>query len=133
MDAKLIKDLKVELLILKYIPLTVAILQFLSIIMQFFWTYNILIGVLGGIGFIPLIFLYISSYKFKFCLYHRIPLYYATIVQLLGLFDVYIGIPVSLMTLFVIHIILFICLILSMIYFKYGTIKRFSCRRQRKI
>ena len=72
----------------------------------------------GGVGFIPLIFLYISSYVFKFCEWHRMPLHYLTIVQIICLMDYYFVFPISLLGILTIHVFLFVLLISLIIYFK---------------
>lgn len=41
------------------------------------------------------IFLYVSSYVFKFCEYHRMPIHYSLGINIINVYDVYIGIPVS--------------------------------------
>lgn len=41
------------------------------------------------------LFLYVSSYVFKFCEYHRMPIHYALGINLINIYDVYVGIPVD--------------------------------------
>lgn len=41
------------------------------------------------------IFMYLSSYIFKFCSYHRIFLHYILAIQVITVTDWYIGIPIS--------------------------------------
>ena len=50
-----------------------------------------------------MIFIFISSYVFKFCEYHRMPLYYIIVNNLISIIDLYIGIPVSDYELLMIH------------------------------
>ena len=52
-------------------------------------------SILGGISFIPLLFIFIASYTFKFCKYHRIPLYYVLINMVLTILDTLVEIPLN--------------------------------------
>lgn len=46
-----------------------------------------IINLLGGVSIIPLLFIFLVSYLFKFCTYHRIPLYYIVINLGLSIID----------------------------------------------
>lgn len=46
-----------------------------------------------GLVLAPLLFMYLSSHVFKFCSYHRLFIYYITIVELLNIVDWYFIIP----------------------------------------
>ena len=133
MDAELIRNFKLIMLILKYIPLVLAVLTFLMLLLQIYSPYIIVLGYFGGTSFLSLLFFYLSSYVFRFCEYHRMPLHYLTIVTIISLVDLFIGIPISFLSLIIIHISLFISLIISIIYFKYGKFKKFNCKRSQQI
>ena len=49
----------------------------------------------GGTSILTLTFLYMASYVFKFCEYHRMFLHYVFINWLLTAYDTHIGIPIS--------------------------------------
>lgn len=73
-----------------------------------------ILSYLGGASFLTLVFLYVSSYVFKFCTYHRICLHYVTVMNIISLIDLYVGIPVNNIGLLIISLALtaaFICLI----------------------
>lgn len=61
---------------------------------------------LFGMSFLPWCFLLLSSYVFKFCLFHRIPLYYIALNHVISLIDYYIGIPLELEPWVVLHILI---------------------------
>ena len=61
---------------------------------------------IGGVSFLPLLFLYLASYAFHFCEYHRMFLHYIVVNNILTLYDFYIGIPISDKMLFTIHVAL---------------------------
>lgn len=80
---------------LKVIPMLLALCSLLNTI---FCTYNIqcaILSILGGISLLPLLFLYLASYVFQFCIYHRMFLHYILITNLLTLYDWCAGIPIS--------------------------------------
>ena len=133
MEQNLVRNFKIEMTIIKYIPFILALFQFITIFLQLFFPYIVILGYIGGTSLITLLFFYLSSYIFKFCEYHRMPIYYLFITQLICLFDLYLGIPISLLTLLIIHILLFCLLIILIINFKYGTIKKFNCKWRSQI
>lgn len=128
MEVNLINNFKLLMKILKTIPLIYATVQFIQIIIEFLG-YNIgWLGLIGGVSLIPLLFLFLSSYVFKFCYYHRLPLYYLLISQIICIVDYYIGIPISIVWLFIIHLSLFCWLILRILYFKRYEFFTKNCR-----
>lgn len=69
--------------------------------------YSIIVPALshiGGLSFIPLVFMYVSSYVFKFCSYHRMFLHYIVINDLINIIDYYYTLPISDWELFTLHI-----------------------------
>lgn len=86
---------KVLLIILKYTPITIAIIDILHTILSYLDIPAELLSFFGGISILSLIFLYSASYVFQYCELHRIPLHYVVCSNLIGLYDTYIGIPCS--------------------------------------
>lgn len=85
--------------------LDLFLLKLLPVIMSFSYIFNLTCAYYGwelqafphflGITVPPLLFMYISSYVFKFCSYHRMFIHYITFVEFLSIIDYYWGIPVS--------------------------------------
>lgn len=97
---------KIEILGIKYIPFIIAIMYFIDTILD---AYEIEIDILShlfGTSFLPWCFLLLSSYVFKFCLFHRIPLYYIALNHGISLIDYYIGIPLELKPWVILHILI---------------------------
>lgn len=118
MEEKLIsKQLyKIELLLLKYIPFILALLHFSNTILSYYNLEHRIINYLADVSIIPLVFLYISSYVFKFCSYHRIFLHYIVINNLICIYDVYVGIPITDFNYLMFHtLILFIIILIAVI------------------
>lgn len=97
---------KIEIIGIKYIPFIIAIMYFIDTILDAF---KVDIGILShlfGMSFLPWCFLLLSSYVFKFCLFHRIPLYYIALNHVISLVDYYLGIPLELKPWVVLHILI---------------------------
>ena len=95
-EASLSKPLyKIELYLLKVIPIIMALLHLISTVLFYFGIDLEILSYLGGVSFLTLGFLCLSSYVFKFCEYHRMFLHYIAVANLISIYDTYIGIPVS--------------------------------------
>ena len=86
---------KLLLVVLKALPMIMAVGLVLSNTIPRINPYlNMTVHALGLIA-PPFLFMYLSSYIFRFCSYHRIFLYYILAVQIVTITDWYIGIPIS--------------------------------------
>lgn len=94
---------KIFLSIVKYIPTILAILKIIGLSLNYFKITSFAITCVGGTSFVFLLVLYLISYIFKFCLTHRLPLHYTTLITLMTIFDYYIGIPVTKLNLYKIY------------------------------
>lgn len=100
---------KIELVGIKLIPMIIALLYFIDTILDAYGIDVEFISHLFGLALLPWCFLLLSSFVFRFCLFHRLPLYYIALNHLISLIDYYIGIPVELKAWVIGHIaILFI-------------------------
>lgn len=97
---------KIEIIGIKYIPFIIAIMYFIDTILDAFKVDLGILSHLFGMSFLPWCFLLLSSYVFKFCLFHRIPLYYIALNHVISLIDYYIGIPLELKPWVVVHILI---------------------------
>jgi hypothetical protein len=87
---------KVEIGLLKIIPMVLAGIYLSNTILSYFLDIDLIIlSYIGGISLLPLIFLYLSSYVFRFCIYHRVFLHYITINEIILILDTHIGLPIS--------------------------------------
>lgn len=97
---------KVELLLLKVLPMLIALCYALNSLLSYFDIDLVFIGYVAHVSLLPLIFLYTSSYMFRFCEYHRMFLHYTVINELINIYDYYIGIPITNRDFFILHIVL---------------------------
>lgn len=100
------------LLVLKYIPMVIALCYMLNTIFYIEPLSNI-----AGVSLLTWVFLYLASIVFEFCSYHRMFLWYILIDDVLNIVDYYWNIPISTDNLIRIHnilagVTLFIVLIL---------------------
>lgn len=94
---------KTLIYLLKIIPMLLASIAMLNTVLSY-WNIDIpLLSYIGGVSLFPLFFLYLASYAFKFCLYHRMFLHYITITWVLNIIDYYYGIPISNKAMFLVY------------------------------
>ena len=109
---------KVELLILKILPAILAGFYFIGTTLSLFDIDVTIITYLSGVSLIPLLFMYLSSYVFKFCEYHRMFLHYVLFNIIANCIDWYIGIPLNNKEYFSIFLII-TCIFLFVILYLY--------------
>lgn len=96
---------KIELFLLKIIPMLMAVCSACNSILSYFNIEVTIINYIGGVSLLPLIFLYLSSYVFKFCAYHRMFLHYLLITDIINIYDYHIGIPLDNLEYLCLHMI----------------------------
>jgi len=114
---------KIELSLLRYIPGTIAFLYLMNSILSYLGIDILLLSILGGMSILPLLFLYITSYAFKFCVYHRMFLHYILICDGANYIDYYCNIPLSDRSLFIAHLTLAGIFLFIIVYLKFKVCK----------
>lgn len=92
-----------------------AVCSMLNMLFDFFGIDSRIFSFVSGVSVLPLAFLYLASYVFRFCIYHRMFLHYIVMNNALMIIDYYFGIPVSntfllMLYLFVADLFLFLVL-----------------------
>ena len=108
---------KVLILVVKYIPLVITLCYILNIILFRFEIDAPVLSNIAGVSLLTWVFLYLSNIVFKFCIYHRMFLYYILITDLINIYDFYFGIPISVSKLMELHGILIGLLLFSILNF----------------
>lgn len=72
-----------------------AFITLLNSVLSYFGIDLYILSYIGGVSIFTIIFLYLSSYVFRFCEYHRMFLHYIVVTWIINIADYYIGIPVS--------------------------------------
>lgn len=86
---------KLQLFLIKVIPMVMA---FISLVNTIFSYYDIdlpQLAYLGGYSILTIISLYVSSYVFRFCEYHRMFIHYISVNWVLDIYDTYVGVPLD--------------------------------------
>lgn len=114
---------KIFLIVLKAIPIVLSFMYFISFVLSCFKIKLMILTMVSYTSIFPLIFLYLASYAFQFCDYHRMFLHYISIISLFNIIDYYWMIPVNSFILLIMFLIItFIFLIITL--YKYLKSKR---------
>lgn len=108
---------KVLIGLLKIIPMLLAFITMAGTMFNFLGLDASVFSFLGGISIFPLLFLYLASYAFRFCIYHRMFLNYIVANNILVYTDYLIGIPVDDLSLLMIHVVVAGIFLFLVLYF----------------
>lgn len=97
---------RIELYLIKVIPMILSGIALLNTVLSYLFIDVPLLSYLGGVSVLTIVFLYTSSYVFRFCAYHRMFIHYITINWILNIIDYYVGIPLSNKGLFMLYMII---------------------------
>ena len=103
---------------LRIIPMLLAFVCLMNTTLSYFGIDAPVLSYIGGVSVLPLVFLYLSSYAFRFCSYHRMFLHYVLLNWILNIVDYYIGIPVSDKNLFLMYLIVTCIFLFIILYLK---------------
>lgn len=110
---------KVTLVLLKVIPMLLAFCYVLNTTLYVLGIDSYILSHIAGMSLLPMIFLYLTSYVFQFCKYHRMFLHYVVLNDIINILDIYFGENISDWTYISIHLILlFVCLIIILYLYK---------------
>ena len=106
---------KLVLKLLKYIPFIIAIFYFIDSVLNCFGIIVYIVPDIFYMSPITALFMIIASFAFRFCIWHRLPIYYSIILHLLSTIDYYFNISITnSIILFIIILITIIFIILGM-------------------
>lgn len=86
---------KVFLFINKYLPYVISLLYMVNTLLSLFGIDLIIFSMLGGLSLLPIVYFISVSFTFKYCLYHRLPIYYIILNDSINWLDYHIGIPIA--------------------------------------
>ena len=110
---------KIELLLIKIIPFIIMFFYVLNSILSYFNIDILLLSIISGLSILTWLFLFISSFVFRFCIYHRLPLYYILISDIINYYDNIVGIQISNRNLLILNLIIAGIFILLIVYLKF--------------
>jgi hypothetical protein len=108
---------KAVIVAIKVIPILIATLFLVRSILSCIDVDVTWLSYLCGMSLIPLLFMYLVSYAFKFYSYHRMFLHYIVVNDAINYIDYYIGIPLQYHELLRLHIIIAGIFLLLIIYY----------------
>lgn len=114
---------KLELWFLKVIPIVIAAIYLLNTILSYFDIDLYFLSILGGLSILPWLFLYLSSFVFHFCAYHRMFLYYIAVCDGISYIDFNYGIPISDKSYLMLHLIVAGIFLFIILYLKFKVCK----------
>ena len=122
---------KIQLYLLKVIPMVMAFICLLNTTLSYFDIDLPVLSYISSNSILTIIFFYISSYVFKFCLYHRMFIHFNTLMWLLNIYDLYIGIPLSDRDMYSFYLIITGIFLFIILYLYVKTNKKISVRDSR--
>lgn len=86
---------KVFLIALKYIPVLVTLSYIANTTLCWFDIDLPVLSNISGMSLLTWLFMYIATYVFKFCNYHRLLLYFILVDDSINIYDYYFTIPLE--------------------------------------
>lgn len=108
---------KTLLLLLKYIPIIIALFYIVNTLGALFGIDLPVLSNIAGMSLLTWVFMYLAALVFKFCIYHRMFLYYILVTDIINIIDYYIGIPVDSYGIVMIHSVIIGILLFIILYF----------------
>ena len=112
------REYKIVLQTIKIIPMLIAFCDLTNTILYLLGFNFEVLSFIGGISFLTLAFLYLISYVFRFCIYHRMFLHYILVNNIISTVEYTVGIPVSDNTLLYCWTIITGLFIFAILYFR---------------
>lgn len=109
---------KVTLGLLKVIPMLLATYDALNTLTCLLGYNFIIFSFIGGVSFLTLAFLYLVSYVFRFCIYHRMFLHYVLVNNIISTLEFTVGLPVDFLGLCCIFSVNFCIFLFLILYFR---------------
>ena len=110
---------RIVLYLVKVIPMILAGIYLLNTILSYFYIDCALFSFIGGTSLFMLLFMYLTSIVFRFCIYHRMFIHYITTTWVFNIVDYYIGIPLSNKGMLLFYLIITGIFLFLILYFKF--------------
>lgn len=107
---------KIFLLITKYLPYLISLCYMLNTLLSLCGIGIYILSIIASMGILTTIYMLSTSIVFKYCLYHRLPIYYVIVNDVINWIDWTIGIPIDDKWFIIISILLmFVTIVLTTI------------------
>lgn len=104
---------KIFLLITKYLPYLISFCYMLNTLLSLCGIDIYILSIIASMGMLTTIYMLSTSIVFKYCLYHRLPIYYVIVNDVINWIDWTIGIPIDDKWFIIISILLMFITIVS--------------------
>ena len=115
----MMNKIKLFVLVSKVLPMALALCHLLNCIFGYFGWNNVILGYISGISILTISYLYFVSYLINFCGYYRMFLHYCVIIDIINIYDYYIGISITNIQLMFLYIIITIIVMFIILYLKF--------------
>lgn len=110
---------------LKLIPIGIAITYLLNTVLSYFYIELSALSLIGGASVLPLLFIYIASFAFNFCVYHRMFIYYVAVSDLISYLDYWFdGLPITNKAYLLLHLSIAGIFLFLILYLKFTICKQ---------
>lgn len=96
-----------------------ALCHLFNCIFGYFGWNNIILGYISSISILTVAYLYFISYLIKLCEYYRMFLHYCVVIDIINIYDYYIGIPITNIQLMFLYVIITIIVMFIILYLKF--------------
>ena len=111
--------MKLFVLVSKVLPMILALCHLTNCAFGYFGWNNVILGYISGISILTVGYLYLVSYLIKLCEYYRMFLHYCVIIDIINIYDYYIGILITDLQLMFLYIIITIIVMFIILYLKF--------------
>lgn len=119
---------KLMLLSLKILPILCSLGYSINIILSYFDIDIVWIGYIVHVSILPLMFIYIASLVFKFCVYYRMFIYYIGINEILNILDYNSLLPIDDKELFLLNMFILATFLFILLYIHVKNIRKTSTK-----
>ena len=112
-------QMKLFVLVSKVLPMVLALCHLTNCAFGYFGWNNVILCYISGISILTVGYLYLVSYLIKLCGYYRMFLHYCVIIDIINIYDYYIGIPITNIQLMFLYIIITIIVMFVILYLKF--------------
>lgn len=113
---------KAVLYLTKSIPIIISGIYLLNTVLSYMYIDLTIFSYI--VQFLFILYMYLTSFAFKFCKWHRVFIHYIFIILVLNIIDYHIGIPLSDRNLFLLYIIITSIALFIAIYYKVNTLHK---------
>lgn len=108
---------RIFLYLIKIIPVVWTVLVFSNNVLAYYGIHSELTSMIAGVSLLPWASLLLCSLVFKFCICHRLYLYYVGIAEGINWYDYKIGLSINDFNFLILHTIVLIVLISIITYY----------------